>query len=106
MLEPGREGQVLAEAGGMDNLGNPHGAVQVRLGIMAPVLGSSHSSSQPLPLLGSPKYYKKVPGEGMPLAEDPQRRGDLYIYFEILFPKRLSPEVKTLLRSVLQPQGQ
>lgn len=60
----------------------------------------------PLLLLGSPKYYKKVPGEGMPLAEDPQRRGDLYIYFEILFPKRLSPEVKTLLRSILQPQGQ
>ncbi|XP_042635000.1 dnaJ homolog subfamily B member 13 isoform X4 [Catharus ustulatus] len=39
-----------------------------------------------------PKYYKMVPGEGMPLAEDPQRKGDLYIYFDILFPKRLSPE--------------
>ncbi|NWH40080.1 DJB13 protein, partial [Chloropsis hardwickii] len=50
-----------------------------------------------------PKYYKMVPGEGMPLAEDPQRKGDLYIYFDILFPKRLSPEVKTLLRSILQP---
>ncbi|KAI1242458.1 hypothetical protein IHE44_0006003 [Lamprotornis superbus] len=50
-----------------------------------------------------PKYYKMVPGEGMPLAQDPQRKGDLYIYFDILFPKRLSPEVKTLLRSILHP---
>uniref|UniRef100_A0A8C3R8L9 Chaperone DnaJ C-terminal domain-containing protein n=1 Tax=Cyanoderma ruficeps TaxID=181631 RepID=A0A8C3R8L9_9PASS len=49
-----------------------------------------------------PKYHKMVPGEGMPLAQDPQRKGDLYIYFDILFPKRLSPEVKTLLRSILQ----
>lgn len=67
------------------------------------VLGSCPSSPQPLPLLGSPKYYKKVPGEGMPLAQDPQRKGDLYIYFDILFPKRLSPEVKKLLKSILQP---
>ncbi|NWI04168.1 DJB13 protein, partial [Tichodroma muraria] len=50
-----------------------------------------------------PKYYKMVPGEGMPLSQDPQRKGDLYIYFDILFPKRLSPEVKTLLKSILQP---
>ncbi|NWZ92118.1 DJB13 protein, partial [Nesospiza acunhae] len=50
-----------------------------------------------------PKYYKKVPGEGMPLAQDPQCKGDLYIYFDILFPKRLSPEVKKLLKSILQP---
>ncbi|XP_066063285.1 dnaJ homolog subfamily B member 13-like isoform X1 [Chamaea fasciata] len=49
-----------------------------------------------------PKYYKTVPGEGMPLAQDPQRKGDLCIYFDILFPKRLSPEVKTLLKSILQ----
>ncbi|RLW03272.1 hypothetical protein DV515_00006657 [Chloebia gouldiae] len=64
---------------------------------------ASHSSSQPLPLLSSPRYYKMVPGEGMPLSQDPQRKGDLYIYFDILFPKRLSPEVKTLLQSILQP---
>lgn len=56
----------------------------------------------PLPFLGSPKYYKVVPGEGMPLAQDPQRKGDLYIYFEILFPKRLSPEAKKLLKGILQ----
>lgn len=56
----------------------------------------------PLPLLGSPKYYKMVPGEGMPLAQAPQHKGDLYIYFDILFPKRLSPEVKKVLKSILQ----
>lgn len=102
MLEPGRAGQALVEAGGANNLRNPHGALQVGLGMVAPTLGSSHSSSQPPPLLGSPKYYKMVPGEGMPLAQDPQHKGDLYIYFDILFPKRLSPQVKTLLRSILQ----
>lgn len=70
---------------------------------MVPMLGSSHSSSQPLPLLGSPKYYKMVPGEGMPLLQDPQRKGDLYIYFDICFPKRLSPEAKSLLKRILLP---
>ncbi|NWW24336.1 DJB13 protein, partial [Falcunculus frontatus] len=50
-----------------------------------------------------PKYYKMVPGEGMPLLQDPQQKGDLYIYFDICFPKRLSPEAKTLLKSILLP---
>ena len=37
----------------------------------------------------SPKYFKKVPGEGMPLPEDPTKKGDLFIYFDIQFPTRL-----------------
>nr|XP_032602870.2 dnaJ homolog subfamily B member 13 isoform X4 [Taeniopygia guttata] len=49
-----------------------------------------------------PTSYKMVPGEGMPLAQDPQRKGDLYIYFDIFFPRSLSPQVKTLLKSILQ----
>lgn len=97
MLEPGRGGQALGEAGGANNLRNTRGALQVGLGIMA-----SHSSSQPPPLPSSPTSYKMVPGEGMPLTQDPQRKGDLYIYFDIFFPRSLSPQVKTLLKSILQ----
>nr|XP_030122093.3 dnaJ homolog subfamily B member 13 isoform X1 [Taeniopygia guttata] len=53
-------------------------------------------------IVDSPTSYKMVPGEGMPLAQDPQRKGDLYIYFDIFFPRSLSPQVKTLLKSILQ----
>lgn len=65
------------------------------------MLGSSCSSSQPLPLLCSPNYCKVVPGEGMPLPGDTQRKGDLLIYFNICFPKKLTPNKKMLLRNAL-----
>lgn len=55
----------------------------------------------PFSLLFSPKYCKVVPGEGMPLLHDPRRKGDLLIYFDICFPKKLTPDQKTLLRSAL-----
>ncbi|NXW19168.1 DJB13 protein, partial [Circaetus pectoralis] len=48
-----------------------------------------------------PKYCKVVPGEGMPLLQDPRRRGDLLIYFNISFPKKLTPDKKMLLKSAL-----
>lgn len=71
------------------------------LGAAAPASGSSRGSSQPLPLLRSPKYCKVVPGEGMPLPQDPRRKGDLLIYFNICFPKKLTPDKKMLLKSAL-----
>lgn len=49
----------------------------------------------------SPKYFKKVPGEGMPLPEDPTKKGDLFIFFDIQFPTRLTPQKKQLLRQAL-----
>ncbi|XP_054581855.1 dnaJ homolog subfamily B member 13 isoform X4 [Eptesicus fuscus] len=49
----------------------------------------------------SPKYCKKVPGEGMPLPEDPTKKGDLFIFFEIQFPTRLTPQKKQMLRQAL-----
>uniref|UniRef100_A0A452ENY4 DnaJ heat shock protein family (Hsp40) member B13 n=1 Tax=Capra hircus TaxID=9925 RepID=A0A452ENY4_CAPHI len=49
----------------------------------------------------SPKYFKKVPGEGMPLPEDPTKKGDLFIYFDIQFPTRLTPQKKQMLRQAL-----
>jgi len=42
-----------------------------------------------------------VAGEGMPLFRNPQRKGDLIITFNILWPKNLSPEQKSLLRDIL-----
>lgn len=49
----------------------------------------------------SPKYCKVVPGEGMPLPQEPRRRGDLLISFNICFPRELTPEKKMLLKSAL-----
>ncbi|XP_050189449.1 dnaJ homolog subfamily B member 13 isoform X4 [Myiozetetes cayanensis] len=51
-----------------------------------------------------PRYCKVVPGEGMPLPQDPEQKGDLLIYFNICFPKSLSPELKTLLKDALVPE--
>ncbi|XP_030320705.1 dnaJ homolog subfamily B member 13 isoform X2 [Calypte anna] len=48
-----------------------------------------------------PQYCKVVPGEGMPLAQDPRSKGNLLIYFNICFPKKLTPEKKILLRNAL-----
>lgn len=71
------------------------------LGALAPILGSARGSSQPPPSLRSPQYCKVVPGEGMPLLQDPRRKGDLLIYFNISFPKKLTPDKKMLLKSAL-----
>ncbi|XP_054998795.1 dnaJ homolog subfamily B member 13 isoform X3 [Sorex araneus] len=48
-----------------------------------------------------PKYFKRVPDEGMPLPEDPTKKGDLFIFFDIQFPTRLTPQKKQLLRQAL-----
>ncbi|KAM8923129.1 dnaJ homolog subfamily B member 13 isoform 2-T3 [Lycaon pictus] len=48
-----------------------------------------------------PKYFKKVPGEGMPLPEDPTKKGDLFIFFDIQFPTRLTPQKKQMLHQAL-----
>ncbi|KAK1336105.1 hypothetical protein QTO34_003905 [Cnephaeus nilssonii] len=39
--------------------------------------------------------------EGMPLPEDPTKKGDLFIFFEIQFPTRLTPQKKQMLRQAL-----
>ena len=35
-----------------------------------------------------PKSYMRVNGEGMPILHQSGQKGDLYIYFEVLFPKK------------------
>ncbi|RTG90705.1 uncharacterized protein DC041_0009238 [Schistosoma bovis] len=42
----------------------------------------------------SPNYEKVVPGEGMPLPDNPEKKGDLRIRFNIQFPKKLSGDQK------------
>ena len=44
---------------------------------------------------------KRVVGEGMPLVNSPEKRGDLVIKFHVLFPRSLKPEQKTLIRQAL-----
>ncbi|KAM8821603.1 dnaJ homolog subfamily B member 13 [Eudromia elegans] len=48
-----------------------------------------------------PTYCKVVPAEGMPLPQEPARRGDLLIRFDVVFPKQLTPQKKKLLKSAL-----
>lgn len=49
----------------------------------------------------SPSYHKVVTGEGMPLSQDPDRRGNLIITFDIQFPKKLSADRKYLIKHAL-----
>ncbi|XP_062262552.1 dnaJ homolog subfamily B member 13-like [Platichthys flesus] len=49
-----------------------------------------------------PRYSKVVPGEGMPLFQDPSQRGDLIIYFDIQFPEKLSVDRKHLIKKALR----
>ncbi|XP_019941084.2 dnaJ homolog subfamily B member 13-like isoform X1 [Paralichthys olivaceus] len=47
-------------------------------------------------------YRKVVPGEGMPLFQDPSQRGDLIIHFDIQFPEKLSADRKHLIQQALK----
>lgn len=43
----------------------------------------------------SPGYEKVIPKEGMPIAKEPGKRGNLRIKFDVKFPARLNAEQKT-----------
>ena len=49
----------------------------------------------------SPHYKKTVPGEGMPHANDPGKKGDLIIEFNVDFPHLLTPDKRALVRKAL-----
>ena len=49
-----------------------------------------------------PDYVKTIPGEGLPLVEDPERRGDLMIDFDVEFPSYVSPVSKKYLRKAFE----
>jgi DnaJ-class molecular chaperone len=45
----------------------------------------------------TPQTEKRFPNEGLPYPKDPTRRGDLIVKFDILFPKLLNNEQRTLI---------
>ncbi|KAL5203210.1 hypothetical protein ABZP36_014162 [Zizania latifolia] len=47
-----------------------------------------------------PKEVRKFKGEGMPLYQS-NKKGDLYVAFEVLFPKTLTDDQKTKLKAIL-----
>lgn len=57
--------------------------------------------SIPINEIVSEGQSKKVVGEGMPLVENPQERGDLIIKFHVQFPKILKPGQKALIKQAL-----
>uniref|UniRef100_A0A8D2IZR6 DnaJ heat shock protein family (Hsp40) member B13 n=1 Tax=Varanus komodoensis TaxID=61221 RepID=A0A8D2IZR6_VARKO len=63
--------------------------------------GASQEGNPTSPPPQIPKYFKVVPGEGMPLSADPTCKGDLLMYFDIVFPARLTPAKKELLQEAL-----
>ncbi|KAK2162917.1 hypothetical protein NP493_1496g00014 [Ridgeia piscesae] len=57
--------------------------------------------SIPINDIVDPSYRKEVPGEGMPISGQPDKRGDLIIEFDINFPSKLVPFQKELIRRAL-----
>lgn len=47
-----------------------------------------------------PKEIKKFKGEGMPLYQS-NKKGDLYVTFEVVFPKTLTDDQKAKLKDIL-----
>jgi DnaJ family protein B protein 4 len=59
------------------------------------------SLSIAMPDIIPPRYEKVLPKEGMPIAKEPGKRGNLRIKFDIKFPTRLSDEQKSGIRKLL-----
>lgn len=48
-----------------------------------------------------PTTVKRLQGHGLPIAKEPNRRGDLLVSFDIKFPEILSSTVKDILFDAL-----
>ncbi|XP_037040369.1 dnaJ homolog subfamily B member 13-like [Bradysia coprophila] len=49
-----------------------------------------------------PSYVKQIPNEGLPMEDNCEKRGDLYIHFNIKFPAEIPVPVKKELRKLLE----
>ena len=49
----------------------------------------------------SPGQEKRIVGEGMPLVDNPTKRGDLVVKFQLKFPSSLDKRQKLLLKQAL-----
>jgi DnaJ family protein B protein 4 len=49
----------------------------------------------------SPGYVKTISGEGMPISKTPEKKGDLKIKFNVVFPRELSSDQKEALKRIL-----
>lgn len=68
--------------------------------IILPTL-DGRSLTIPITDIVKPGYEMVVPKEGMPIAKEPGKKGNLRIKFEVKFPSRLTAEQKSSLRRVL-----
>eukprot|EP00063_Salmo_salar_P010948 XP_013985783.1 PREDICTED: dnaJ homolog subfamily B member 1-like [Salmo salar] len=50
-----------------------------------------------------PGMKRRITGEGLPLPKRPDRRGDLLVEYEVVFPERLSQGAKETVAQVLPP---
>lgn len=50
----------------------------------------------------SPGYEKVIPKEGMPIAKEPGKRGNLRVKFDVKFPRALTAEQKAGIRNLFQ----
>lgn len=48
-----------------------------------------------------PGILRKVPGEGLCLPKTPEKRGDLIIELEVIFPERIPQTSRTVLEQIL-----
>ncbi|KAI5081954.1 hypothetical protein GOP47_0001697 [Adiantum capillus-veneris] len=52
-----------------------------------------------------PGYEKVIPNEGMPIAKEPGKKGNLRIKFDVKFPTQLSTEQRVSIKKVLNGGG-
>ena len=49
----------------------------------------------------APQFVHTIKGEGMPLKDDPNQKGDLHVCFDVQFPSSIKPDVKQEILELL-----
>lgn len=89
----------------------------LELGVEIPLVEALTGCSLSIPLLGGdkmklniddiivPGYEKLIPEQGMPIAKEEGKRGDLKVTFLVEFPKQLSEEQRSDIIRILHDSG-